>query len=171
MPTICFARSFLIILFVLADFTVTVENLHAAELPIMRQTEAEMENAFLQILSGKKVKRQGKDDSYPEQQEEWGRPFADYIKPGSVAEVFIPFEARLLMDADIERIFAEAVIVEYEKMKPMALKPCQLIRVTDKKDYNYDLCIFRDAPDLRGTLTFPNYQRFWFAVPPKTPQP
>lgn len=137
----------------------------AGELPIVRQTEAEMEKAFLQVLSGKRVRRQGKDDTYPEQTQEWGRLFSTYIKPGSVAEVFIPHEARLVKDADIQRIFAQAVIVEYEKLKPLPLKPCELIRVTDKKDYSYDLCIFADAADLRGTLTFPNYQRFWFAIP------
>lgn len=169
MPFVTPHRSVLILMLILTGGILPGPSVHAAELPVVRQTESEMENAFLQILSGKKVRRQGKDDSYPQQEEELGRPFSKYLKPGSVAEVFIPYEARLLMDADIQRIFDEAVIIDYEQLKPMALKPCQLIRVTDKKDYNYDLCIFGDAPDLRGTLTFPNYQRFWFAIPARTP--
>lgn len=135
----------------------------SAPLPITRQTESEMEKAFMQVLSGKKVRRQQRDDTYPEQEEKLGKKISAYLKPGSIADVFIPVSAHAISDTDINRIIRHAKIVKYEDLKPLALKPCEIIRVTDKKERAFDLCIF-SAPDHRGTITFPNYQRFWFAV-------
>ncbi|MBZ0165492.1 MAG: hypothetical protein K8I00_01705 [Candidatus Omnitrophica bacterium] len=136
---------------------------NAADLPITRQTETEMEKAFMQILSGKRVRKQERDETYPEVEKKVGQSVSAYLPVSSILDVFVPFSARSFTDEDINRILRKAVIVEYEDLNPLALKPCEIIHITDTQDRGFDLCVFA-APDHRGTLTFPNYQRFWFAV-------